>query len=120
MTATYDLTTLIGQVRLKINDRDVIPATDAHFTDEELQVFLDEADDDVYIAAALALEAWATEYSLTAESERIGDYSYSKKAVDNMIKLANQYRTASAAGPVFDWSSMDLESVGEYPVEESE
>lgn len=120
MTATYDLATLIGQVRLLIDDKDVTPATDAHFTDEELQVFLDLADDDVYIAAALALESWATSLKSTYTSEKIGDYSYSKKSIDDMLALAKRYRDSSGSGPVFDWSSMDLGSIGEYPVEESE
>ena len=120
MTATYDLTTNVGKVRLKIADTDVTPATDAHFTDEELQVFLDEADDDILLASALALEAWAGALTDNALSEKIGDYSYSKKQADNKLALAQRYRDASGAGPVTAWAEMDLESIGEYPVEESE
>lgn len=113
MTATYDLTTSIGKVRLKIDDRDVTPATDAHFTDEELQVFLDEADDDILIASALALEAWAASLSESADSERIGDYAYTKKQAANKLTLAQRYRDASGSGPVVDWAEMDLEAIGE-------
>jgi len=39
-TATYDLSTDIGKLRLEIGDTDVTPSTDAIFLDAELQVFL--------------------------------------------------------------------------------
>jgi hypothetical protein len=120
MTATYDLTTLIGKVRLKIDDRDVTPAADAHFTDEEIQVFLDEASDDILIAAALALEAWAASLTESATSEKIGDYAYTKKQVDDKLALAQRYRDASSSGPAIDWAEMALEDIGEYPIEEEE
>lgn len=108
MTATYDLATNTGKVRLKIADTDVTPATDAHFTDEEIAVFLAEADDDVLIASALALESWAASLSESADSERIGDYSYSKKMAANKLELAQRYRDASGSGPVIDWAEMNL------------
>ena len=117
MTATYDLTTNIGKVRLKIADTDVTPATDAHFTDEEIQVFLDEADDDILIASALALESWAAALTDSAMSEKIGDYSYTKKQADNKLALAERYRSASGSGPVVDWAEMDLASVGDLEEE---
>lgn len=113
MTATYDLTTNIGKVRLKIADTDVMPASDAHFTDEEIQVFLDEADDDILIASALALEAWAASLTDSALSEKIGDYSYSKKQADNKLALAQRYRDSAGAGPAITWAEMDLASVGD-------
>ena len=121
MTATYDLTTNVGKVRLKIADTDVTPSTDAHFSDEEIEVFLDEADDDILIASALALEAWAASLKSTYTSEKIGDYSYTKKQIDDMLALAQRYRDASGSGPALEWAEMDLESIGESPVvEESE
>ena len=117
MTTTYDLTTDVGKVRLKIAD--TVIAT-AHFTDEEIQVFLDEADDDILLAAALALESWAAALTDNALSEKIGDYSYSKKQADNKMALAKQYREASGAGPATDWAELDLAAIGEYPIEEEE
>lgn len=120
-TYSYDLTTLIGKVRLKIADTDITPVTDAHFTDEELQVFLDEASDDILLASALALEAWAASLTEAMTSEKIGDYAYTKREANNKLALAQRYRDASGSGPVIDWSEMDLESIGETPVvEESE
>jgi len=113
MTWTYDLTTLIGQVRLLIADNDIVPITDAHFSDEELQVFLTMAGSDTYMAAALALQSWAGFLSSTADSEHIGDYSYSKKQVANKLELADKYLAASGSGPVADWAEMDLETYGD-------
>ena len=118
MTASYDLNTNIGKVRLKIADTDVTPATDAHFTDEEIQVFLDEASDDILLASALALEAWAAALTESMTSEKIGDYAYTKKQTDNMLALAQRYRDASGSGPVVDWAEMDLESIGELEEED--
>lgn len=108
MTATYDLTDNIGKVRLLIGDTDVTPASDAHFTDEEISAFLTMADDSVNIAAAIALEAWASTLSSNAESERIGDYSYSKKEASNKLTLAERLRNNEANTPASDWSEMDL------------
>ena len=113
MTWTYDLTTLIGQVRLLIADTDIVPVTDAHFSDEEIQVFLTMAGSDTYLAAALALQSWAGFLSGAVDSERIGDYSYSKKQVANMLALAQAYMTASGAGPEVTWAEFDLNAIGE-------
>ncbi|MDD4986146.1 MAG: hypothetical protein PHQ43_10235 [Dehalococcoidales bacterium] len=112
MTASYDLATDIGQIRLLIGDTDVVPATDAHFTDEELQVFL-TLGGGVYMAAAMALKAWAKQLSGNMTSEHIGDYSYTKKEVDNMLAIAANYENLSATIPAADWSEMDLVDYGE-------
>lgn len=105
----------IELVRLLIADTGSV-----QYTDAQIQAFLDLADDDIYIAAALALEAWAASITGNATAEKIGDYSYSKKESDNKLALAARYRESSGSGPVVDWASMDLSSIGEYPVEESE
>jgi len=105
MTTTYDITTDVGKVRLLIGDTDI---ADAQFTDEEIQIFLDLNDDSLYLASANALEAWASNISGSIDTEKIGDYSYSKKSVDNKMKLAAQYRTIESETPIQDWASMDL------------
>ena len=79
MAHTYDTTTDIGKVRLLIGDTDIVPTTDAQFSDEEIQVFLDLAGS-VLGAAAKALEAWAATLADGMLSEKIGDYSYTKLA----------------------------------------
>jgi len=85
---TYDLSTKVGQMRLTIDDRDLSNVGDtvrprrrsAIFTDQELQVFLDDprsagADGtgDYRIASALALIVIAGNRQLLVQSRRIGD-----------------------------------------------
>lgn len=104
MAVTYDLTTDIGKVRLLIHDNDI---TDAVFTDEEIEYFLTEAVS-VTLAASMALEAWAASYAANVSGEKIGDYSYTQKTVDNMLNLAKKYREEDAASPYLTWSEIDL------------
>jgi hypothetical protein len=110
MTITYDLATNIGKVRLKIGDTST---TAAHFTDDEITYFLTEAGNVINLAAAASLEAWAASLSENAESERIGDYSYSKKSAQNKLDLAAKLREADSNTPVMDWAEFDLENMGE-------
>jgi len=107
MTWTYDLATDIGKVRLLISDTDIVPVTDAHFSDEEIQVFL-TIEGSVNLAAALALESWASTYSATTNSEHIGDYSYTQSITDNMLKLAERLRKTTAEIPSITWAEPDL------------
>lgn len=106
MTVTYNLSTLIGQVRLKIGDTDI---TNDVFTDEELQVFLDESSNGIPIAAALACEAWASKYGANASEEEMGNYRYNQKIIDNLLKMAARFRQSASEGPPQqEISSMDL------------
>ncbi len=105
MTVTYDLTTNIGKVRLTIGDKDT---ADAVFSDEELQVFLDAESDNLNRAAANALEAWAATYGANADSEHIGDYSFTQKIVDKMLSLAQRLRATDSSTPYMTWSEWDL------------
>lgn len=107
MTATYDLSTNNGKLRLSIGDTDT---SDTVFTDEELAIFLDGAS--LNMAAAAAMEAWASKYAANANSEKIGDYSYSQKTVDDMLKLAQRFRDKDASIPVSDYGEMDLTDIG--------
>lgn len=104
MTFTYDLTTDIGKVRLLIGDKNIAAPV---FTDEELSSFL-TSEGSVNLAAAIALEAWAAGYGANADSERIGDYSYSQRIIDNMLKLAERLRKTDSEKPAMDWASLDL------------
>jgi len=105
MTTTYDITTDVGKVRLLIGDTNI---ADAQFSDEEIQIFLDLNDGSLYLAAANALEAWASQISSDIDSEKIANYSYTRKSVDNKMKLAAQYRTIESETPIQDWASLDL------------
>lgn len=108
MAANYDLTTNIGKVRLMIGDTDVLPETDAHFTDAEIQAFLTMASDSLLLAASYALESWAASVTGGLASERIGDYAYTKKDAENKMALAKKYREEDASKPYLTWAEMDL------------
>jgi len=108
MSFTYDLTTDIGKVRLLIQDTAI---KTAQFSDAEITAFLTMASDVVKVAAIAALYSWAAALSDATTSEKIGDYSYTKKAVANKLTLAAQYQTeldAADESPVLDWAEMDL------------
>ena len=117
-TWTYDITDNIGKVRLLIGDTDIVPTTDAQFSDEEIQVFLTMASSVLLIAAAYALESWAATESAALDSEKVGDYAYTRGAVNKKITLAKEYKReaqlaidAEASSPYLTWSEMDLTTV---------
>ena len=87
MTTTYDLSTAVGKVRLKIGDT----STTFAFTDEEIQIFLDASSENVNYAAADACDAWAAKYAQNAKSEKIGNYSYTQKTVDDLLTLSKRF-----------------------------
>jgi len=118
MAHTYDLTTDIGKLRLLIGDTDIVPITDAQFSDEELQAFLDLATGSLLTAAGFALEAWVSSITDSLMSEKIGDYSYTKKDAETKMKLAIEYKKEDASKPYLTWAEMDLAAIGETPVEE--
>lgn len=118
MTASYDITTNVGKVRLVIGDTDVTPASDAVFTDEELTYFLTENSNSIPLAAADALEAWMAKYTTTPDSEKIGDYAYSQKIVEKMNKLRNELRAKVESTPYLTWAEMDLSGVEDTTIDE--
>ncbi len=105
MTVTYDLTTDIGKVRLTTGDKTV---SDPIFTDEELQVFLDNNGDDINLASADALEAWAAQYGANVDSEKIGDYNYSQSIITKLLSMAKALRDKAASAPAIAWAEPDL------------
>lgn len=105
MADTYVLTTNIGKVRLLIGDTDT---SDTQFSDDEITAFLTMASNSVNIAAALALESWAATLTDSAESEKIGDYAYTKKQATNKLALAARLRENEAEVPLSTWAEMDL------------
>ena len=104
MSFTYVLTTDIGKIRRDLSDK---TPTDYHFSDEELQSFLD-TEGAVDLATAAAFESWGAAYALNADNERIGDYSYAQSTSDKMLKMAASIRAAHAAIPSITWAEPDL------------
>ena len=92
----------IEKVRLKIGA--LISAT---FSDAQIQAFLD-MEGSVNMAAAAAIESWAAAAISLMESEHIGDYSYSKKSIDNALALAERLRKTEAETPAMTWAEMNL------------
>ena len=97
----------IEKVRLLIGT--VISAT---YSDTQIQAFLDMAGS-VNLAAAMAIEAWAASAISSMESEKIGDYSYSKRGIDNALAIADRLRTVEAETPSITWAEMNLTDIEE-------
>jgi len=106
----------IDLVRLLVSDN---TEEARHFSDGQIQAFLTMEGDIVLLAAARALESWAANLSEGLESEKVGDYAYTKKSVSNKQALAEQYRqsyrqsladAAAAANvtPALGWATLDL------------
>ena len=98
----------IALVRLLISDA-IVPY---NFTDIQIQAFLTLAGGSAFLAAAYALKSWAATLSTAVDSEKIGDYSYTKKQVTNKLSIAENYEKQAAMTPVMDIASMDL-TIGE-------
>jgi hypothetical protein len=95
---TYDLSTDIGKVRLKIGDKDV-DQNGAHFEDGEIRAFLDEGGS-VLAASGLALTAWAAEVSRADEVVDTGSWrGDTRDVVAKMTKLAKQYFDLAGYAP---------------------
>jgi len=107
MTVTYDITTVVGKIRLIIGDTVLADYT---FTDEELTYFY-TAEGSINLAAAAALGAWMAKYAAAPDSEHIGDYSYTQKIIQNMNKLKKELEEKEASTPYLTWSEMDLTTV---------
>jgi S-methylmethionine-dependent homocysteine/selenocysteine methylase len=109
MSATYDLSTTTGRVRLAVNDKNL---TAVVFTDEEIASFLADNSNSVNLAGAALLESWAASYGANADSEHIGDYSYTQKIVTNMLTLAKNLREKESNIPAVGIAEPDLLQYG--------
>ncbi len=107
-TYTYDVDDNIGKVRLLIGDTDIVPTTDAQFSDEEITAFLTMASSSILLAASYALESWAASLTGSLTSEKLGDYAYTKKESENKLTLAKKYREEDASSPYLTWAEIDL------------
>lgn len=97
----------IEKVRLLIADS----TAPYHFTDAEIQAFLDIAGGAILPAAAYALEAWAASLTGSLTSEKIGDYAYTKKEADSKRALALEYKNQDAKNPYLTWAEWNLADI---------
>ena len=111
---SYDITTNVGKVRLIIGDNTAVEV----FTDIEITYFLTANSNNLNLASADALAAWMAKYTAAPDSEKIGDYSYTQKIIQNMNKLQNELREKDASSPVLEISEMDLSGLGDTTVSE--
>jgi len=83
MSFTYDLTNAVGKVRLLIPDR---TQTDAFFSDEEVQTFLDMEEQNTFLAAALALDTIASDEAMVLKVITMLDLSTNGPAVAKSLR----------------------------------
>ena len=107
-TYSYDVSTEIGIIRLMIGDTDIVPITDAQFSDEEIQVFLTMASNSLLAAASYALESWASTLTAGLTSEKIGDYAFTQNEAENKMALAKKYRDEDSMTPALAWGSFNF------------
>ena len=84
MSFTYDLTTTVGQVRLKIQDT---AEASAQFSDEEIAIFIAEGGT-VNASAGLALLTWAA--VLGREDRRVSTGSWTADRGDAAAAMREQ------------------------------
>ncbi len=117
-TFTFDITDNTGKLRLAIADIDLTTTTGLRntwtvlFTDEELEVFLSDASNDINTAASYALNAVAASRALLAKTKRLGDYSEDlSKIADSLRAQAKAYADQAAnkpAGAVAETANTDF------------
>jgi len=114
MAYTYNLATAIGQVRLLCNDRDIVPTTDAYFTDEEITALLGMVANVVYLGAALCLRVMAGDREYLMKSFTIGSYSEADDKAKELLALAKSYEDlAKEVGIGLDGYQLAQEAIAE-------
>jgi hypothetical protein len=107
-TWTYDVTTDSGKVRLLAQDFDQEAQI---FSDAEIQAFMDLNNQDVWYAAAQALEVIAANEVYVQKRIKILDlWTDGPREAERLIAIAKSYReTSTAMAPVeeaFDWATL--------------
>ena len=114
MTFTYDLSTDIGKLRLRILNKD---STDYTFEDEELQAYLDMNNGDLNWSLVMIYETLCAQENATAGDEiKIGDIEIDegKQKAKNYCDLAKTLRKSIVDGTVDGNSNMFFYSGGIY------
>ena len=98
VTATYDVATPAGQTRLYCLDNDM---TQAVFSDAEINQFVLDAGGIPILAAALALDALATDRARLATVLKIGTFGNSEVGVyQALVERATRLRSLAPALPI--------------------
>ena len=90
-TYTYDTATAIGKVRLNLGDTDVSSSgANAVFSNEEIEVFLDQEESDNDRATGRAILSIATNQARRYRAYRSGMLSQ-EMAISDLIRLAEKW-----------------------------
>lgn len=107
MTFTYNgatVTTVLAKTRLEIGDTD---STAALFTDEELDVYLDNRSDNVLLAAADACDALATRFARAYDFKTDGQEFYRGKMSEMWAARAVALRGRAGGVATVDITKID-------------
>lgn len=110
MANTYDLDTEAGKVRLLITDTDI---ENAIFNDDEIDTFLSltayESDNEIRLAAAMALETIASSEVLVQKKIWLMDLKTDGPACSKELRArAKDLREQVDSEEVFDWVEWGL------------
>lgn len=122
---TFDLATNTGQVRMYIDDRDLssvntslpLEQRSAIFTDEEINTFLRQANNDVMYASALGLITISGNRQLLVQSRRIGksvvDFGEVRKSLQAQAKALISMSNMQPADGIaeIDWNDFTLRQI---------
>ncbi len=113
MTVTYLIANNVGKLRLAISDIDTTVTTGDRntwtvlFTDEELEIHLADAGNDISMAASYALNAVAASRSLLAKVRKLGDFMEDlTKIADSLRAQAKAYSDQAANKPAGGWAEV--------------
>lgn len=109
MSATYDVETDVGLLRLCLQDTDT---DNAAFSDEELNALLAQTSNDIYMAASLGWTMVAGHKAKLAKKKSAGKFSYDTTGAANYcLQQSEKYKKLSEDTPVFDyaeWGTTDF------------
>jgi len=106
MAKTYDITTSVGKVRLYTAETAI---TTTRYTDEEIELFISEASNDLYMAAALFWETKASYAANKAVQKSIGKLSVNKGVTaEYALKMAEMFREKAGSVPCAETAEMGV------------
>ena len=124
---TYDLKTNVGKVRLLIQDTNIEDSKCVIFNDDEVEFFLEQSDDNIYLASALALEVNASQAARLAKRKTVHKLSIDTTQISSqLLSLAKEYKNKAYVDTMPDGTSLldvnqlassllDLEITGNVP-----
>ena len=108
------MATDVDNVRLLIGDR----TAPQNFSDSDLQTFLSLQSSSVLLAAAMALDALASQKGASLKEQRIGDFvdSSGKNQVSALQAQAEALRQIEYDTPAFDFAEENYNEFTQYDI----